>query len=217
MTARFVNRLASRIGWRSPVTWMGLMAASVVLVAACTGGSGSAQGTAGGPAAGNTEVSARAASSNSGGSAAPDFNLVLFGNQNHSRGESITLSQFLGRPVVINFWFPSCPPCRAEMPDLQRTFEEHSDDGVQFIGVQLLGLDTAGDGQEFINNLGITYAVGADDEGAIMRDYEITSFPTTVFLDSDHHVVRKWAGILTEGKLTELVRQTLPTQEKLAG
>ena len=193
------------------------MAASVVLIAACTGGSGSGQGNAGGTAAGDTEVSARTDPSDSGKVAAPDFNLVLFGNQNHSRGESITLSQFLGRPVVINFWFPSCPPCRAEMPDLQRTFEEHSADGVQFIGVQLMGLDTAEDGQEFINDIGITYAVGADDNGAIIRAYEVTSFPTTVFLDSDHRVVRKWSGILTESKLGELVRETLPSQGNLAG
>ncbi len=216
MTARNANQVAYRPRWRSPVTWMGLMAVSVVLIAACTGASGSGQGNTGGAAAGNTEASARTPL-DGGEAVAPAFDLVLFGNENHRRGESISLSQFAGFPVVINFWFPSCPPCRAEMPDLQRTFEEHSDEGVQFIGVQLLGLDTAEDGQEFINKLGITYAVGADEEGKIMRAYEITSFPTTVFLDSDHRVVRKWAGILTEGKLEELVRQSLPTVDKLAG
>ena len=187
------------------------MAASVVLIAACTGGSGSGQDNTGPATAGNTEVPTRTPS-DGGEGAAPDFNLVLFGNQNHSKGESLSLSQFLGRPVVINFWFPSCPPCRAEMPDLQHTFEQHVEDGVQFIGIQLLGLDTAEDGQEFISELGVTYAVGTDDDGAIIRDYEVTSFPTTVFLDSDHRVERKWAGILTEGKLGELVGQILPTQ-----
>ena len=121
----------------------------------------------------------------------------------------VALSQFLGQPVVINFWFPSCPPCRAEMPDLQKSFSEHRADGVQFIGVQLLGLDTTEDGQEFIDELGVTYAVGPDENGQILRDYEVTVFPTTVFLDRDHRIVTKWGGILTAGKLDELVQEML--------
>ena len=134
---------------------------------------------------------------------APDFELVLFGNANHEAGESLKLSDLKGKPVVINFWFPSCPPCVAEMPDLQRSFARHGGD-VAFIGVQLIGLDTVSDGQAFVDDLGVTYALGPDD-GAIIRDYSVAGFPTTVFVDKDQIIVRKWTGILNEEKLEELV------------
>ena len=134
---------------------------------------------------------------------APDFELTLFGNANYEAGETLKLSDLKGKPVVVNFWFPSCPPCVAEMPDLQMSFERHAGD-VAFIGVQLIGLDTAADGQAFVDDLGVTYALGPDD-GAIIRDYNVAGFPTTVFVDKDQNIVRKWTGILNEEKLEELV------------
>ena len=78
-----------------------------------------------------------------------------------------------------------------------------------FIGVQLLGLDTAADGQAFVDEIGITYAVGPDEASDVTRGYEITSFPTTFFLDRDHRVERKWVGILNGEKMEELVQQLL--------
>lgn len=133
-----------------------------------------------------------------------DFEITLFENANHSAGDSLKLSDLKGKPTVLNFWFPSCPPCVAEMPDLQRAFERHGGD-VAFIGVQLVGLDTAANGQEFVDSLGVTYALGPDEDGDIVRDYLIAGFPTTVFLDKDQNVVRKWTGILNEEKLEELI------------
>ena len=142
------------------------------------------------------------------GDLAPDFELTLLGNANHQAGESLKLSDLKGQPVVVNFWFPSCPPCVAEMPDLQESFERHNGD-VAFLGVQLVGLDTVADGQDFIDNLGVTYALGPDEDGAIMRDYSVAGFPTTVFVDKDQRIVRKWTGILNEETLAELVGQIL--------
>ena len=135
----------------------------------------------------------------------PDFELALFSNENHAEGEVVSLSDFRGRPVVLNFWFPSCPPCRAEMPDFEAAFLRHKDSGLQFIGVQQVGLDSAQDGQEFIDELGISYSIGPDTDSAIFLTYEITSFPTTYFLDREHNVVRKWQGPLNEEKLEEFI------------
>ena len=143
---------------------------------------------------------------------APDFELPLFGNANHTAGDTLTLSELEGRPVVLNFWFPSCPPCVAEMPDLEASFQEHKDTGLAFIGVQLVGVDSEQSGQEFVDRLGVTYALGPDDrEGKIsFQKYEVPGFPTTFFLDSDHDIVRKWSGPLNREKLEELVAEILP-------
>jgi thiol-disulfide isomerase/thioredoxin len=109
---------------------------------------------------------------------------------------------------VLNFWFPSCPPCRAELPDLQAAYEGHADE-IQFLGVQLLGLDSAEEGQEFLDELGIEYPSGADAENQMVRDFEIVGFPTTIFIDSDHNIVKKHAGILSAGSLETLINSTI--------
>lgn len=118
------------------------------------------------------------------------------------------LDRLEGRPLVLNFWFPSCPPCRAELPDLQAAYEIHADE-IQFLGVQLLGLDSAEEGQEFLDELGIEYPSGADAENQMVRDFKILGFPTTIFIDSDHNIVKKHAGILSAGSLETLIDLTI--------
>lgn len=141
--------------------------------------------------------------------AAPDFSLDVYETDTRGEGETLQISNLEGQPVVMNFWFPSCPPCVAEMPDLERVYQKHKADGVEFIGVQLVGTDTVDDGKEFIRKMGITYPVGADEDGSIVREYSITSFPTTVFIDGNQSIVRKWSGLLTEEKLEELVAEIM--------
>ena len=144
---------------------------------------------------------------------AADFELVLFSNEEHSAGDTITLSQFAGQPVVLNFWFPSCPPCVAEMPDFEEAYQKFKPDGVQFIGVQLVGLDTVQDGQKFVEKLGVNYLLGpdsqGDDTGDIVKKYRIAGFPTTVFIDRDHNVARRWSGALNLEKLEELIQEIM--------
>ena len=144
---------------------------------------------------------------------APDFELVLFGNDNHEAGETISLSEFAGKPVVLNFWFPSCPPCVAEMPDFEAAYQEFKDDGVEFIGIQLVGLDSVDDGQEFVNKLGVNYSLGpdkiGDKMGEIVMEYMISGFPTTVFIDRDGNIHRRWSGALDLEKLRELIREII--------
>ena len=107
-----------------------------------------------------------------------------------------------GKPVLVNFWFPSCPPCRAEMPDLQASYEQYGDK-VAFIGVQQLGLDSAANGQAFVRELGLTYPSMPDIESKVQFGYEVFSFPTTVFLDKNHNIARTWTGIIGEEQLAE--------------
>jgi len=140
--------------------------------------------------------------------ASPDFELELFGNDNYKAGERLKLSDLAGRPVLVNFWFPSCPPCRLEMPDFQKTYQDHGDK-VQFIGVQTLGFDSIDDGQNFVKEIGISYAIGPDADGSILKSYKVSHFPTTFFLDGQHREVRKWSGPLNKAKLEELIQELL--------
>jgi thiol-disulfide isomerase/thioredoxin len=122
-------------------------------------------------------------------------------------GETFThgdfsLDQHEGKPVLINFWFPSCPPCRAEMPDLQAAYEKYGDD-VAFIGVQQLGVDSAANGQAFARDLGLTYPNIPDVGSTVQFGYEVFSFPSTIFLDNNHNIARTWTGIIGEEQLGE--------------
>ena len=178
--------------WKSRAAWLGIAVATAFLFAACS-------------SAASDPISNGAAED-----AAPDFELTLFGTPNYTAGEVIKLSQYQGQPVVLNFWFPSCPPCVAEMPDLEASFQDHKVDGVEFIGVQLLGIDTAEDGQAFVDEIGVTYALGPDESSDItIKLYEVRGFPTTLFLDKDHNIVKKWTGPLNRAKLEELIQEML--------
>ena len=166
----------------------------VFLVVACSGNAAA--------------TSSSSAADSPSGDAALEIELSLFENENHSAGEAMRLSQFQGRPVVVNFWFPSCPPCVAEMPDFEAAFQQHKED-VEFIGVQLVGLDSVEDGQLFVDKLEVTYALGPDMTGAIVRKYKVTGFPATVFLDADHNIVRTWTGMLNLEQIDEFVQELL--------
>ena len=189
----FGHLLGGRVR-RSRAAWGGLIVVAGFLFVACSGGDGTSD-----------DVKAV----DDGRDLAPDFELTLFETPNHARGETISLSQFRGQPVVVNFWFPSCPPCVAEMPDLEAAFLAHKEIGLQFIGIQLLGLDTANDGQEFVNEIGVTYALGADETGAIVRNYKITGFPSTVLIDEEQRIVSTWTGLLDAKTLDGLIEDLL--------
>lgn len=139
---------------------------------------------------------------------APDFELTLYETETRQAGETLRLSDLKGKPVVLNFWFPSCPPCVAEMPEFERVFQSHKSSGVEFVGVQLVGIDTAQDGQSFVQEVGVTYALGPDEDDIITK-YKVSGFPMTVFIDKQQNIVRKWQGVLTEEKLEELVGEIL--------
>ncbi len=145
----------------------------------------------------------------SGQDVAASFSFEAFGNENFEEGQPISLDTFEGQPIVLNFWYPSCPPCRLEMPHFEAAFQTHKDE-VAFVAIQQLGLDSEDEGQEFVEEFGLTYAVGPDTSGTVIKDYDVKTFPTTVFLDKDHTIVRKWAGPLNEEKLNELIEEILP-------
>ena len=140
---------------------------------------------------------------------AASFSFEAFGNENFEEGQPISLDTFEGQPIVLNFWYPSCPPCRLEMPHFEAAFQTHKDE-VAFVAIQQLGLDSEEEGQKFVEEFGLTYAVGPDTSGTVIKEYKVMTFPTTVFLDADHTVVRKWAGPLNEEKLNELIEEILP-------
>ena len=127
------------------------------------------------------------------GKEAPDFEIELID------GETISLSGYRGEVVLLNFWGTWCPPCRAEMPSLQRTWEEYKDQGVVFLGVAIY--DEKADVEKFAEAFGITYPLGIDLIGDLTVDYKVTSYPTTFLIDRDGNEVRRIVNPVNEAFL----------------
>ena len=122
------------------------------------------------------------------------------------------LSRHEGKPVVINFWFPSCPPCRAEIPNFEHAYQTWGAPGkdqIVFIGVQAVGFDTAADGVEFLGKMKASYPAIPDVGSAIHLAYQITSAPTTFFLDSDHNVLSVHQGYIRHTQLQDMLAQLI--------
>ena len=122
------------------------------------------------------------------------------------------LSQHEGKPVVINFWFPSCPPCRAEIPNFEHAYQTLGPPGtdqVVFVGVQAVGFDTAADGVEFLGKMEANYPAIPDIGGAIHIAYQIVAAPTTFFLDKDHNVLSVHQGYIQHNQLQDILDQLI--------
>ena len=126
-----------------------------------------------------------------------------YGNATTSAGEQVLWTGLEGKPLVLNFWAGSCPPCKAEMPDFQEIHEKIGDP-LQIVGIdvgQFSGLGSKTEAQKLLDDLSITYETGYSSDPKLMERYGVLAMPTTIFIRSDGSIARKWAGIISADKL----------------
>lgn len=140
---------------------------------------------------------------------AVDFNLT------DQYGNTHPLSQYKGKTIFLNFWGTWCPPCRAEMPDIQKLYEEfdqEGEDALVILGVAApnLGKEKSEDGiKTFLEENGYTYPVLMDTEAELFQTYGITSFPTTIMIDRDGNLFGYATGQLNEETMRSIIQQTM--------
>ena len=130
-------------------------------------------------------------------------------------GNTHTLSDYKGKTVFLNFWATWCPPCRAEMPDIQRIYETYStegDDALIVLGVA--GPDQGSEKSEeeikkFLEDNGYTYPVLMDTTGEQFANYGVYSLPTTFMIDRDGNVFGYASGQLNEDTMKSIIEQTM--------
>jgi cytochrome c biogenesis protein CcmG/thiol:disulfide interchange protein DsbE len=125
---------------------------------------------------------------------APDFDLEAIGSQR------IHLQDLRGQVVVINLWASWCPPCRAEMPALQRVYEDYQERGLVVLGVNMTAQDGVAEAEAFAGRLGLTFPILYDRTGLVGKLYQSRALPTTFFLDREGVIQRVVVG----GPLTEV-------------
>lgn len=151
-----------------------------------------------------------ACSSDKGSGNEGDFILNMYFGADEVGGESIAFDDLIARedrPIMLNFWAGNCPPCRAEMPALQASWERFGDD-VLFIGVDIgpyVNLGTYGQGKDLVEELGITYPTGNTGNRTIVTDWRVASMPTTFFLNRDGRVQDSVLGAMTLSRLNQKI------------
>lgn len=144
---------------------------------------------------------------------APDFTLT------DQYGNTHTLSEYRGKTVFLNFWATWCGPCKMEMPDIQKLYEEYGENSEDLIVLGVANPKTDEYPQnadvsqeeirEFLTSNGYTYPVVMDLTGEIFATYGISSFPTTFMITEEGKVFGYASGTLSEDMIRSIVEQTM--------
>ena len=121
-------------------------------------------------------------------------------------GAETTLADYVGEPLVVNFWASWCPPCIAEMPEFERVHQARGDE-VRFIGLNTQ--DDLAQAQDLVVQTGVTYDLGLDPDGELFRDFEVVSMPSTFFVNESGAIVHQHAGIMDEAQLQAVIDEHL--------
>jgi cytochrome c biogenesis protein CcmG/thiol:disulfide interchange protein DsbE len=118
------------------------------------------------------------------GFAAPDFTLKT------PTGETYKLSELRGQAVLVNLWATWCPPCRAEMPTIEKMYKEYKNQGFNVLAINMTYQDDPINVVPFMNEYGLTFPVLLEETGNVGASYQLRSLPSSYFINR--------AGIIQE-------------------
>ena len=138
------------------------------------------------------------------GSPAPDFVLKTLD------GQTARLSDYAGRPVLINFWASWCGPCRTEMPDLIDAYEAHQASGLEVLAVNHTSLDVLDDIDAFVSEFQMPFPILLDERGEAVEAYGLQGLPTSFFIDPEGVLRVVNVGPMTADDIEQHLAKILP-------
>lgn len=130
-----------------------------------------------------------------------DFTLPKLG------GGEVTLSSYFGQAIFLNFWATWCPPCREEMPAMQRVYDRYRQDGLVILAINFQ--EDAETVQAFVDELGLTFPVLLDRNGEVTMLYQVIGLPTSYFINREGRIHRIRIGAMTEDFMVQTVEEIL--------
>lgn len=123
---------------------------------------------------------------------APDFTVQ------DTNGNNVSLSDFRGKPVVLNFWASWCPPCKAEMPDYEKMYRQYGGKDVVFLMVNMTDGDreTTATAKQFLRETKYTFTAYFDVNLDAANTYNISSIPDSIFIDKNGNIVSVYEGMI---------------------
>jgi len=131
------------------------------------------------------------------GMKAPDFTI------NNVNGKEVSLSDYQGTKVFLNFWASWCPPCREEMPSIQKLHKNYDN-------IKVLAVNAGENKDKVLNYLmenNFSFTTLLDKNGKVTTDYLIRGIPSTFVIDKEGIIVRKQRGAITYGKMEQMIDQ----------
>jgi peroxiredoxin len=196
-TSQETKPFGSKILWVGIVIVIALVGGAFVAFNATSGSSEAATVSSDGGSSNGLEPAPIA------GHPAPDFTL------NTLDGEQVSLSDFRGQPVIINFWATWCGPCRIEMPEFQEAFAEHQNDGLIVLGVNLTERDSVDAVPGFMEEFGLTFPVVLDEGGDVANTYKVFGQPASIFVNEAGEVHQVFYGPVNKAFIDARVSELL--------
>ncbi|MBO9129051.1 TlpA disulfide reductase family protein [Bacillus sp. 165] len=136
------------------------------------------------------------------GKKAPDFELQTLD------GKKTKLSDLKGKKVILNFWATWCPPCKKELPEMQKFNEKHGEDvTILAVNYTISEKGKAQGVQQFATEQGITFPILLDTDSSVSNMYKIITIPTSYFIDSKGIIRQKFIGPMTENFMEKTVKK----------
>lgn len=137
---------------------------------------------------------------------APDFTMT------DADGATLTLADFKGKPVLLNFWASWCGPCQSEMPDIQTAWKEHGTD-VEFVIVNMTGMngETEQSAKAFLADAGYTFPCYFDANNSAATAFGVSSIPQTYLINAEGNILGGYMGAMTSSIIDEGIQMLLNT------
>jgi len=122
-------------------------------------------------------------------------------------GETVSLGDYQGDVVMLNFWATWCTPCQAEMPTIESAYQEYQDAGFTVLAIN--NAEAPAQVSRFQQVMGLTFPILLDEQRDIQRQYGINSYPTSVFLDRNGDIYAVHTGAVSSGQLIDYIEDGL--------